>query len=271
MAAMPIDDWTSALPEAMFMRPMNPSSPHHAAGGDRPAASFTVAGMLRGVQESVPLAISVCVYGAIFGLLAKTAQLALAEALLMSAAVYSGSAQMVALNAFENGAIPAFGAALATMTTILLLNARYVLYGAAIRPWLGQATPLQAYSALFFLGDGNWVLSMKAADAGERDAGYILGSGAAMFVPWVGGTAVGMLAAGFVGDPRALGLDFMLVAFCAAMAAGMTKTRSDVAVLGAAALAAIVADRLLPQGFAVMAAAAAGGLVAWMRHGETAQ
>jgi predicted branched-subunit amino acid permease len=254
-----------------MLRPLMSRFPGIEPATASPAAAFTAAGILRGLRDSAPLAVSVCAYGVVFGLLARTAELALAEAMLMSAAVYSGSAQMVALNAIDGGAIPTFGAALAVMTTILLLNARYMLYGAAIRPWLGGTSPLQAYGTLFFLGDGNWVLSMKASEAGERDAGYIFGSGVAMFLPWLGGTAMGVLAAGFAGDPRALGLDFMLVAFCAAMAAGLTKTRSDVAVLGVAALAAALADSILPQGFAVMAAASAGGLVAWIRNREAAR
>lgn len=233
--------------------------------------TFTMAGTMRGIRASLPLAASVFVYGLIFGLLARTAALSFSEAMLMSALVYSGSAQMVAVNAIEAGRIPAGGAALAVMTTIILLNARYLLYGAALRPWLGQVRPLQSYGSLAVLGDGNWILSMKAEEAGERDGGYVFGSGVAMFLPWMGGTAAGMLAAGFAANPRALGLDFMLVTFSAALAAGLVKGRGDLKVLFAAALAAIIADRLLPPGFAVISAAAAGGLVAWLRHAGKVQ
>ncbi len=239
---------------------------------EAPAASgrvlFTMAGIRRGVVDVLPLAVSIAVYGAIFGLLARTAAMSLAEAMLMSAFVYSGSAQMVAVNALEAGRIPAGTAMFVVMTTILLLNARYLLYGAALRPWLGGLPPSQAYGALAVLGDGNWVLSMKAEKEGERDAGYVFGSGAAMFMPWVGGTAVGVLAGGFAADPKALGLDFMLVAFSAALGAALVKGRGEVAVLAAAVAAALLADRLLPPGFAVMTAAAAGGLTAWLRFGE---
>jgi predicted branched-subunit amino acid permease len=118
------------------------------------------------------------------------------------------------------------------------------------------------------LGDGNWILAMKAEQEGERDAGYIFGSGAAMFVPWLAGTFIGMLAGGVAANPRALGLDFMLIAFSAALGTGLLKGRGDLAVLGAAILAAVGAERLIGPGYAVIAAAVAGGLTSWFRYAE---
>jgi predicted branched-subunit amino acid permease len=229
---------------------------------------FTAAGVLRGAAQSLPLAASVFVYGVIFGLLAKTASLTVAEAMLMSGLVFSGSAQMVAVNGMTGGQVPSGAAFLAIATTILLLNARYLLYGAALRPWLGGNSPLQAYGTLAVLGDGNWILSMKAEKDGERDAGYVFGSGAAMFVPWLAGTLAGMLAGGFAANPRALGLDFMLIAFSGALCVGMLKARSDLAILLAAVAAAVAADRLVGPGFSVIAAAVAGGITGWTRFRE---
>jgi predicted branched-subunit amino acid permease len=231
-------------------------------------APFTMAGVVRGITQSLPLGASVLVYGLIFGLLAKTASMSLAEAMLMSALIFSGSAQMVAVNGMVGGVLPSGIAFLAVATTILMLNARYLLYGAALRPWLGRTSPVQAYGTLAVLGDGNWILSMKAEQDGERDAGYVFGSGAAMFVPWLIGTAAGMLAGAFAANPRALGLDFMLVAFSAALCVGLMKARGDVAVLGIAVVAAVLGDRLLGPAFAVIVAAVAGGLTAWFTYRE---
>ena len=134
---------------------------------------------------------------------------------LMSALVYSGSAQLAAI---EIGVSAALLPPL--LFAVLLLNARYLLYGAALRPWLGASSPGQAYATLFFTGDGSWALSMKEYADGNRDAGFVFGSGVAMYLPWALGTLVGHLLASWVPDPRALGLDFMLVAFAAAIGRG---------------------------------------------------
>jgi predicted branched-subunit amino acid permease len=235
------------------------------------AAPFTMAGVRRGIIQSLPLAASVLVYGVIFGLLAKTAAMSLAEAMLMSAVVFSGSAQMVAVNGMVGGVLPSGIAFFAVATTVLMLNTRYLLYGAALRPWLGRNPPLQAYGTLAVMGDGNWILSMKAEQDGERDAGYIFGSGAAMFVPWLVGTGAGMMAGTFAANPRILGLDFMLVAFSAALCVGQLKVRNDLAVLAVAVVAAIAADRLLGPSFAVLIAAMAGGIMAWLIYREPAR
>jgi predicted branched-subunit amino acid permease len=229
---------------------------------------FTSAGVRRGVMAAQPLAIGVFVYGMAFGLLALKAGISLSEALLMSGLVYSGSAQLVAVSAMGDGLVPAGVAMLTVAGTILLLNARYLLYGAALRPWLGGEPGWKAYPALAVLGDGNWILSMKAESEGETDAGFVLGSGIAMFLPWLGGTWLGSAAGSLIRNPSALALDFLLVAFSAAMGVGMFRGRGDIKTVAAAAVAAVIADRFLIAGSAILCAGLSGGLVAWFSFRE---
>ena len=144
---------------------------------------FSFPGVRRGFYAAQPLAMGVFIYGIAFGLLAREAKLSLLEAMLMSAFVYSGSAQIAAVSGMADGQIVTGAALFAVVATILLLNARYLLYGAALRPWLGSVDGLRAYPTLAVLGDGNWILSMKAASDGESDAGFVFGSGIAMFLP----------------------------------------------------------------------------------------
>ncbi len=224
--------------------------------------------MRRGVLASQPLAVGVLVYGMAFGLLAREAQISLSEALLMSGLVYSGSAQLVAVSAMSNGQIPTGAAAMAIVGTILLLNARYLLYGAALRPWLGGLPAWQAYPTLGVLGDGNWMLSMKAQSEGENDAGFVFGSGFAMFIPWLGGTWIGSAARALIKNPGLLALDFLLVAFSVAMCVGMFKGRSDLKIVVSAAIAAVLADRFLIPGSAILCAGLAGAVVSWFTFQE---
>lgn len=225
-------------------------------------ATFTAAGFRRGYAQAQPLAIGVFAYAVTFGLLASDAGLSALEAFFMSALVYSGSAQVATVGTLTSGAAIAAG-----VVTVVMLNARYMLYGAALRPWLGQASAGDAYASLYFLGDGNWVLSMKAHADGERDAAYVLGSGMAMFLPWVGGTLLGSIAGGWMANPRLLALDFLLTAFCAAMAAGLFKSRADLWPAGAALGVALIANAMEPSGWTIVLAGLVGAAVAWWRHG----
>jgi predicted branched-subunit amino acid permease len=185
--------------------------------------------------------------------------------MLMSGFVYSGSAQIAVVSGMSDGGIPTGAGILAVLATILLLNARYLLYGAALRPWLGSVDGLRAYPTLAVLGDGNWIMSMKAANDGESDAGFIFGSGIAMFLPWLGGTLLGSLAGSMISNPALLGVDFMLVAFSAAMAVGMMKGKSDGVILVVAACTALIADRALQGGWTIVLAGIAGAITAWVR------
>lgn len=225
-------------------------------------------GVKRGFLRAQPMSVGVFVYGIAFGLLAREAGFLLAEALATSAFVYSGSAQLAAASAvmvtgIDGGGVTGIGAIVAA---ILLLNARYLLYSAAMWPWLSKTSARVAYPSLFVLGDGNWVLSMAAYNAGERDAGFVLGSGLASFLPWLLGTLAGASVGALLADPKSLGLDFLLVAFSAAMGIGMARARVPWANVLSAALAALIVDRLAPGGWTIVAAGLAGGCAAFFAH-----
>ena len=236
-------------------------------GPDSPVLSitFTVGGFKRGFIRALPIGLGVFVWGLTFGLMARAAGLSLLESSLMSTLVYSGTAQAATVGGLATGA-----GILAGMATVVMLNARYLLYGASLRPWLGQATPVQAYATLCFLGDANWAMSTKAHADGENDAAFIFGSGVSMFLPWVAGTALGALIGNWIADPRTLGVDFLLVAFCAAMAMDLFKSRADLAPALAAVTVAGLLDSFAPSGWTLVAAGVAGGLVAWLRYKEAA-
>lgn len=229
------------------------------------SVTFTADGFQRGFVRALPLGVGVFVWALSFGLMAREAGLSSLEATLMSVLVYSGTAQAATVGGLATGT-----AVLAAMTTVLILNARYLLYGASLRPWLGQATPAQAYASLFFLGDANWAMATKAHAEGEMDAGFLLGSGIAAYLPWVIGTALGAAAGTWIDDPRTLGVDFLLVAFCAAMAMDLFNSRSDLAPALAAVIVAVMLDYFIPSGWTLVAAGLAGGLTAWLRYEEAA-
>lgn len=224
-------------------------------------AIFTAAGVRRGFVLGQPLAPGVLLYGMVFGVLASERGLAALHALLMSVFVYSGTAQLAVLQSWQ---LPPLIAPL--VASVLLINARYVLYGASIQPWLSCASRPQALGSLFFLGDGNWALSMREYQAGYQDAGFVLGSGVAMFAPWVLGTVAGLLLGHSVPDPAVFGLDFMLVAFAAAIGIGVWRGRADVAPAAAAAVVALALHLGLPGGWTVVGAGLAAGLVGALRH-----
>lgn len=196
-----------------------------------------------------------------FGVLSTSAGMTALEATLLSLFVYSGSAQLALAQSWS----PTVSMA-ALVLTVLIVNARYVVYGATLRPWLEGLGVARIASCLVVMGDGNWALSLRRFEDGDDDVGFLLGSGLAMFVPWVAGTTLGHVMGQALRDPAVFGLDFMLVAFSAALGMAMWRGQSDLWNALAALLSAAAFAAMGYQVWAVIAAGLSAGAVAFLRH-----
>ena len=227
-------------------------------------ALFSLDGFRRGARDGGALGFSIFAYGLGFGLVAAQAGYGIGQSVTMSAAIYSGSAQLAAVNLLQSGT-----ATLATLfTTILVINARYLLFGATLQPWLGLASGPKAYASLLLLGDANWMLTMRAIRAGEADRAYLAGTGLPSLLGWLSGTMIGAGAVAILPAPERLGLDLMLAAFATAMMSAMVRQRADLWPVAAGAVVALVLSRLAGPSWAVIGAGLAGGLVAALLHGD---
>jgi predicted branched-subunit amino acid permease len=225
-------------------------------------ALFSWGGFRRGMRDGAPLGLSIFAYGLGFGLVAAQAGFGIGKAVATSAAIYSGSAQLAAVNLLQSGTATLW----ALFATILVINARYILFGAALQPWLWQAGPVRAYGSLLLLGDANWMVTMRAIRAGEVDRAYLPGTGAPMMVGWLAGTALGAGAVSILPEPQALGFDLMLAAFATAMTAKMVTARADLVPVVVGAGAALAIATVAGPGLAIIGAGLAGGVVAALMH-----
>lgn len=215
--------------------------------------TFTMAGATSGARRSVALAIGSFAYGIGFGVMADHAGLALGEAVAMSALVYAGAAQIVALGMWGDP-VPLAAVCLG----VVAVNARYFLLGAALRPWLAQLPASRAYLALGVISDGTWALALRERAAGRHDAAFLLGGGLALWVAWVGSTGLGHMLGSIAGEPHRLGLDFLLPAFCATIAVALWRGRGDLAPAIAAGATALAVTHLVDGPWYVLAGGLAG-------------
>ena len=175
---------------------------------DRPVV--TRAGFLTGARLTLPLWPGLAVFGAAFGAAAAQKGFGLWQATATSGVVFAGASQMVALEMWRT---PLDFAALAGIVTVtLFVNARIILMGATLQPWLHGYPPARTAFQLFFLTDANWLIGMRHHAGGGRDLGVLFGAGLALWPMWVASTMLGHLAGGLITQPRALGLDFILPA-----------------------------------------------------------
>jgi 4-azaleucine resistance transporter AzlC len=221
---------------------------------------FDGRGALTGFRASLPLALSVFAYGLAFGVLSRQAGMSTAESLLMSALVFAGSSQFAALGMWG---VPL--PVMALVLTTLVVNLRHILMGVAIAPQLAGLPAWARYLSAFFISDESWALTMGQFARGARNAAFLLGSGLALLLAWLGATLTGQLAATAVPNPAAWGLDFAFSAVFLALLAGLWKGKRDLLPWGVAAAVALLAARLLPGTWYILLGGLAGSLAGGLR------
>lgn len=222
--------------------------------------TFTRQGFAIGLKRTIPVALSIFTYGLVFGVLSRQAGMSLFEAALMSALVFAGASQFVALGLWV---LPLPVPAL--VLTTLVVNLRHLLMGASIAPWFSKLPPLKAYGTLFFLSDESWALTMAEFRKGTRDGAFLLGSGVAAFTAWLGATVAGQTLGNALQDPARWGLDFAFTAVFVALLAGLWRGKSDLLPWAAAAAVAIACWLWLPGKWYILLGGLAGSLVGALR------
>ncbi len=177
--------------------------------------------MRRGAIAILPFALGAAIYGFAFGVVAAQAGFAWWAVALMSASVFAGSSQIVAVDRFAADGL-VLGAAVAGMA----LNLRYLGILASLHDVLGAAPLARRLLSIHLTSDENWALTMAMRSQGAG-AGFLLGSGLVLLVVWTAATALGALAGQAVPELGALGIGFAFTAAFIAMARALWRGRAD--------------------------------------------
>jgi predicted branched-subunit amino acid permease len=202
-----------------------------------------------GLRVGMPYAVAAGLLAISFGVVAEPVMGRVAP-IVMSALVFAGSAQFAATAVLAAG-----GGAAAAIVAGILLNARYVPMGVALAPSLRGNAPRRAAVGQAMI-DFSWAAASRGG--GRFDSAYMLGATAPSYPAWVGGTALGVFAGEWIGDPATLGLDAIFPAFFLALLIEGELRPGRPAL--AAALGALIAALLVPitpAGVPIIAASAA--------------
>lgn len=220
------------------------------------AVVLTWKGVLHGARSLFPIAAFTIPFGIAFGVAAIESGMTSAQAVLMSVAAFSGAAQFATLDFWQEPL--AFGS---LAMVVLALNARHVIMGAAMSPWINRLPFGRRILSLSFLSDPNFADSQPAFQDGERDVGILLGGGLMLWACWVAGTTIGSLGGEGIGDPGSFGIDVVMPCFFAAVVAGQLNRLTAVVPILVASVIAVLLLNFVPTGWNVVLAALAGGIV----------
>lgn len=209
-----------------------------------------------GFKSLLPISSFVVIFGAAFGLAATQTGLDNSSIMLMSSFVFAGASQFATLELWgaQISLIP-------LIVTVFFINARHLLMGASLYPWLRHLPPIKRYSILLVISDANWALSLQAFNRGESGMGLLFGGGLALWLAWVLGTGLGFYFGNVIHHPALLGLDMVMACFLLAMVVGGQKNLRILIIWTIAACSSLLAYWYLPENSNVVVGALFGGIV----------
>lgn len=211
---------------------------------------------LLGARDTIPMLVGALPFGIIFGTLAVSSGFSATATLAMSALVFAGSAQFIAIGLIASGT-----GLLVILLTTLIVNLRHLLYSASLLPYVRHLSQRWRLPLAFWLTDESYAVAHRHYLNSQVPLAdkhwYFLGSCIAMYSNWFACTLVGVLLGRSLPGLAGWGLDFAMVATFIGIVVPLLRTRPMlIAALVAAAVA--VAAHGLPYKLGLMLAALAG-------------
>ena len=182
------------------------------------------------------------------------------EALLMSFFVYAGASQFVAVDMWKEPLPIAV-----IILTALIVNLRHMLMAASISRHIQNIRSIFHPFMMYILTDEAWAIAERKALQGPLSLGYYLGVAAPLWPTWFIFSATGALVGSALGDVAALG-DFGLAAMFISIIAGFWKGPRTAGVIGASALAAVLAHLTIPGRWYILIGGFVGVAMAALLH-----
>lgn len=178
--------------------------------------------MWQGALAIFPLSLAVIPWGVLTGSFAIEVGLSFVESQAMSAIVFAGAAQLVALGMIKAGA-GFFG----ILFTTLLITSRHFLYSMVLRQNISPLPKRWRLILGFLLTDE--LFAIVATDKSQRhkfDRWYALGAGLFFYISWNLATLLGVVAGQSIPNIEQWGLDFAIAATFIALIIPLIKNKS---------------------------------------------
>ena len=205
-----------------------------------------------GFAQMIPTFPAVLAWSVVTGVAIAQSSLSLAQAYGLSILAYAGSAQLAALPL-----LVAHAPIWVIVLTALIVNLRFVIYSAALKPVLASVPLKRRLWYAYLIGDLSFVIFMRSGvrQVPAARPAYFLGAATANYLVWHLGSFAGLIGAGRI--PARWGLDFAGSLALVALLVPMLASRPGVAgCLVAGALS--VALEPLPAHSGLVAATLAG-------------
>ena len=188
--------------------------------------------------------IAVGIVGVSYGSLAMVYGFPLWLPVLASFIVLAGASEFMFIGIIASGGNP-FAAAMAG----LLVNARHIPFGVAVRELVGNR--LISFLGCHIMNDESVVFGLAQSTPEKRQAAYWL-CGLGVAIVWPAGTLVGTVVGSLVPSPELIGLDAVFPAILLALVIPAFKNRTTRIRASAGAVISLAATPFAPVGLPVL-------------------
>ena len=174
----------------------------------------------------------------------------------MTLLFYSGSAQLVALQLLQNGALP-----VTVVVTALIINLRFIMYSASLAPYLHHLPRRWTWPVSYLLSDQSYALctlKFSSGELGRFAPHFYAGTAVAMWLTWQLSVFAGVYLGASI--PEAWSLSFAVpLSFLALLVPGIRSAAS----LGAAVTGGLIAVSAIKLPYNLgLVTASIGGVIA---------
>ena len=216
-----------------------------------------------GLADTWPMMLAFAPIAMLWGTLAAAKGFSPLEAMLMSALVYAGASQFVAVDMW------AYPLPIALMVfTVFIINIRHMLYAASISRHMGEIPSRWHIPLMYILTDEAWALLERKALTHPLTLGYFVGIAFPLWPTWFLSSAIGAFIGTKLPDPALIGLDFAFAAMFIAILAGFWKGPRTGAVIISSAVVAVLMKSYFSGAWYIVVGGLAGVAVAALTHRE---
>lgn len=179
-----------------------------------------------GFRSILPIISGIIPFGAVMGSAFAEAKLTFWQSMLMNTAVYAGAAQLATVDLMKVNA-----AMFVVVATGLIINLRFLLYSAAMSPYLKDSSFIVKFLTAFTLTDQSYAAMSANHDKINTNAEatqFYLGTAFCMILTWHGSVIAGYAFGNFA--PQSLNLDYAIPLSFVALLMPTLKTNGHRAV-----------------------------------------
>src|SRR5215468_8161755 len=203
-------------------------------------AHFSRAAFLEGVRDMAPMLVGIVPFGMVCGVGAISVGASPLAALAMSMIMFSGAAQIVAVQLLAADA--PFGV---IVLSCLVVSLRLLMYSAAMAPHLRPLDQRWRNVLAYVLTDqafAGTIQRFRTSDDLAANASYFLGTGVLLWSVWQISTVVGIVAGQII--PASWQLEFVVPLCFIAVLMPLLRDRVSLLVFAVAAVAVVALDAM---------------------------